>query len=47
MNDLHVEGLRHKSVPAMSIQYHAEASPGPKDNEYIFDQFLNMVKESQ
>ena len=47
MNDLHVEGLRHKSLPAMSIQYHAEASPGPKDNEYIFDQFLNMVKESQ
>ena len=46
MNDLTVEGLRHKSLPAMSIQYHSEASPGPKDNEYIFDTFLDMVKES-
>lgn len=46
MNDLTVEGLQHKSLPAMSIQYHSEASPGPKDNEYIFDKFLDMVKES-
>jgi|TARA_B110000263_G_scaffold249335_1_gene266625 carbamoyl-phosphate synthase small subunit len=46
MNDSTVEGLRHKSLPAMSIQYHSEASPGPKDNEYIFDKFLDMVKES-
>ena len=46
MNDLTVEGLRHKSLPAMSIQYHSEASPGPKDNEYIFDKFLDMIKES-
>ncbi len=46
MNDLTVEGLKHKSLPAMSIQYHSEASPGPKDNEYIFDQFINMIKES-
>jgi carbamoyl-phosphate synthase small subunit len=45
MNDGTVEGLQHNSLPAMSIQYHSEASPGPHDNEYIFDQFIEMVKE--
>ena len=43
LNDGTVEGLRHKSLPVMSIQYHSEASPGPLDNEYIFDQFIDMV----
>ena len=47
MNDYTVEGIRHKSLPALSIQYHSEASPGPKDNEYIFDDFLEMVKETK
>ena len=47
MNDYTVEGIRHKSVPAMSIQYHSEASPGPKDNEYIFDDFLEMIRETK
>ena len=47
MNDNTVEGIRHKSLPAMSIQYHSEASPGPKDNEYIFNRFLDMVRESK
>ncbi len=46
LNDGTVEGLRHTSLPVMSIQYHSEASPGPWDNEYLFDQFLEMVKES-
>ena len=45
LNDGTVEGLRHRSLPVMSIQYHAEASPGPRDNEYIFDEFLALVKE--
>ena len=45
MNDGTVAGLKHVSLPAMSIQYHSEASPGPQDNEYIFDQFIEMVKE--
>lgn len=47
MNDQTVEGIRHRSLPAMSIQYHSEASPGPKDNEYIFNRFLDMVREAK
>ena len=43
LNDGTVEGLRHKSMPVMSIQYHSEASPGPLDNTYVFDEFLEMV----
>ena len=43
LNDGTVEGLRHKSLPVMSIQYHSEASPGPRDNEYLFDRFMDMV----
>ena len=45
LNDGTVEGLRHKSLPIMSVQYHSEASPGPWDNEYLFDRFLDMIKE--
>ena len=45
LNDGTVEGLRHRDLPLFTIQYHSEASPGPRDNEYIFDQFLGMVKE--
>ena len=43
LNDGTVEGLRHRDLPIISIQYHSEASPGPKDNEYLFDVFLEMV----
>ncbi len=45
LNDNTVEGLAHRSHPLFSIQYHSEASPGPRDNEYIFDQFLGMVAD--
>ena len=44
LNDGTVEGLRHRSLPIMSIQYHSEASPGPRDNEYLFDRFIEMVR---
>ncbi|MSQ31744.1 MAG: carbamoyl-phosphate synthase small subunit [Dehalococcoidia bacterium] len=44
LNDNTVEGMVHKTLPLMTIQYHAEASPGPRDNMYIFDKFLEMVK---
>jgi carbamoyl-phosphate synthase small subunit len=47
LNDDTVEGLRHRSLPVMSIQYHSEASPGPLDNEYLFDRFLEMVKDAK
>ena len=46
LNDGTVEGLRHRSLPILTIQYHSEASPGPRDNEYLFDRFLEMVEES-
>lgn len=44
LNDGTVEGLRHKELPLISIQYHSEGSPGPQDNVYLFQQFLEMVK---
>ena len=43
LNDGTVEGLRHKDLPILSIQYHSEASPGPLDNVYLFERFLKMV----
>ena len=46
LNDNTVEGLTHRSLPLFSIQYHSEASPGPRDNEYIFDRFLAMVDDA-
>ncbi len=44
LNDGTVEGLRHRELPIFCIQYHSEASPGPLDNTYLFEQFLEMVK---
>ncbi len=45
LNDGTVEGLRHRELPIFSIQYHSEASPGPLDNTYLFEKFLDMIKE--
>ena len=45
LNDGTVEGLRHRSLPIISIQYHSEAAPGPRDNEYLFDRFLEIIGE--
>lgn len=44
VNDLSVEGLRHKSLPAFSVQYHPEACPGPEDTAWLFDEFLNSIR---
>ena len=45
LNDSTVEGVRHKELPIFGIQYHSEASPGPLDNRYMFERFLDMVRE--
>lgn len=47
LNDGTVEGLRHKELPVFSIQYHSEASPGPWDSTYLFDNFLSLIKEQK
>jgi len=47
LNDGTVEGLRHKELPVISIQYHSEGSPGPQDNVYLFERFLEMVREAK
>tara|TARA_B100001750_G_C15520654_1_gene611226 strand:- start:1160 stop:2257 length:1098 start_codon:yes stop_codon:yes gene_type:complete len=47
LNDDTVEGIRHRELPVMSIQYHSEASPGPRDNEYIFDEFLALIRKEE
>jgi len=44
LNDGTVEGLRHRDLPILSIQYHSEAAPGPLDNMYLFERFLEMVR---
>ncbi len=46
LNDSTVEGLVHRELPLLTIQYHSEASPGPRDNEYLFDRFLKMVADA-
>ncbi|CAM4444846.1 glutamine-hydrolyzing carbamoyl-phosphate synthase small subunit [Paenibacillus phoenicis] len=44
-NDKTIEGLKHKKYPAFSVQYHPEAAPGPYDNSYLFDRFIEMIRE--
>ena len=45
LNDQTNEGMRHRSLPLFSVQYHPEASPGPHDARYLFEEFVGMMKE--
>ena len=47
LNDLTVAGLRHKSLPVFSVQYHPEASPGPHDADYLFEQFVQAMRTAR
>jgi carbamoyl-phosphate synthase small subunit len=44
LNDQVLEGFRHRSLPAFSVQYHPEASPGPHDSLYLFDDFIQLIQ---
>jgi carbamoyl-phosphate synthase small subunit len=45
LNDNTCEGMQHKTLPAFSVQYHPEASPGPHDSRYLFQRFVDMMEE--
>jgi carbamoyl-phosphate synthase small subunit len=47
LNDGTNEGLRHRELPVFSVQYHPEASPGPHDADYIFDDFVQMMRDAR
>ena len=45
LNDNTVEGIRHTTLPAFSVQYHPESAPGPNDSLYLFSEFRQMIEE--
>ncbi len=47
LNDRTVAGLRHKSLPLFSVQYHPEASPGPHDADYLFERFVQTMRDAR
>jgi carbamoyl-phosphate synthase small subunit len=47
LNDDTLEGFRHKELPLLAVQYHPEASPGPHDARYLFDEFKRLMDENQ
>ena len=47
LNDNSCEGMKHKQFPASSVQYHPEHAPGPHDAIYLFDRFIDMIKEQR
>ncbi|MFH1093464.1 MAG: glutamine-hydrolyzing carbamoyl-phosphate synthase small subunit [Candidatus Omnitrophota bacterium] len=47
LNDNTLEGMRHKKLPVFSVQFHPEACPGPHDAQYLFDQFIELIKNNK
>ncbi len=47
LNDGSVEGFKHKQLPLFCVQYHPEASPGPRDSSYLFKRFADLVETSK
>jgi carbamoyl-phosphate synthase small subunit len=47
LNDNTLEGLRHRSYPVFCVQYHPEASPGPHDADYLFDDFIALMRQER
>ncbi|MGB3758300.1 MAG: glutamine-hydrolyzing carbamoyl-phosphate synthase small subunit [Rivularia sp. (in: cyanobacteria)] len=47
LNDSTVAGVKHKTLPIFSVQYHPEASPGPHDADYLFEQFVQSMKKAR
>ncbi len=46
LNDKTIEGLKHKTYPSISVQYHPEASPGPHDTKFLFNNFIQMMENT-
>jgi carbamoyl-phosphate synthase small subunit len=46
LNDDSIEGIRLKNRPVFSVQYHPEATPGPHDSRYLFDEFIELIKKA-
>ena len=47
LNDNTLEGIRHKKLPAFSVQYHPECCPGPHDAQHLFKRFIDLIEKSK
>jgi carbamoyl-phosphate synthase small subunit len=47
LNDQTLEGMRHKRFPILSFQHHPEAAPGPRDAQYLFKYFIEMMGKNK
>ncbi|MDD4202843.1 MAG: carbamoyl phosphate synthase small subunit, partial [Candidatus Omnitrophica bacterium] len=45
LNDNTLEGIRHKKLPVFSVQFHPEAGPGPHDAQYLFQEFIDLIRK--